>query len=481
MKKYKILLLAFLFLFLPLGVNAKNALTLDEDKTVQAGEEAKFQLGIVLDKNYNDKVQKITFDVVVESDQIGQITSAKGNILSNSNWTIKDTGGNISYDLSASPALTDQTGVSGGDHLLDLIIPVKTTALEGKIVVAIKNVVFQVLVPNPEPKPEDPELIEAYKSFIPTNINAEGITKAINVTKIVKSNVAKLKTLTVSIGELTPAFNPKVFSYEVIVKDTINKLTIEAICEENCSSINGAQNQTYRQSHILVTGENEPIKISVISEDGLQSETYVVNVFRGEKSEEKADLKSLTIEGFDLDPEFKSEVYTYYIRVPFDTENLNINHELFDTKSKVTIEGSDNLKAGEENQVKIIVKSEDGKLEHNYIIYVTKDEETSSSSEEIISPIEEKQENKEKKSNIWLIILIIVLALTIIALAFYFIFKKKNKNNEVDVEDLKDTVGISHDDDEELLEYTKEYTELIDNITEESKPKRTDSDDYGKL
>ncbi len=478
MKKLKLFLLTFLFIFLPLSVDAKNALTLDGDKEAGPGEEVKFQLGIQLDSKYNDYITNISFDIIVDNNVVGNVSRASAEALNL--WSINEK--NNSYVL-VSPK-TENTGVSNGDHLFELTIPIKKDAPEGKTTIQIKPNSFVVRIKNPDPKPEDPIEAEAWEEYIAHTIDdVEGITRAINVKNIPKSNVAKLEYLKISLGEMTPVFNPKTLEYQVVVKDTINKLTIEAKCSDNCYSINGNQNQLYRESHLLVTGENEPIKINILAEDRETPQIYTIIVFRGEKTEEKADLKSLTIEGFELDPEFNSQTYNYYLDVPSMTEKLDIKYELFDETSIVTITGNENFAEDKENVVKINVVTKDGKLEHNYIINVNKVKDKVSSSEIINIDEENDVKDKPKKNNLLLIILIVIISLTIIGVAFYLIFKKKKKDSptEVDVEELKDTVTISHEDDAELLEYTKEYTDLLDTIKEEEKPKRIDSDDYGKL
>jgi flagellar basal body-associated protein FliL len=78
-----------------------------------------------------------------------------------------------------------------------------------------------------------------------------------------------------------------------------------------------------------------------------------------------------------------------------------------------------------------------------------------------------------------LIIIIIILALLVIAGSFFFLFKNKKKNGKSKNDKDQDNhgVAISHEDDEELLEYTKEFTEFPNNLNDQIRK----DNDYDKL
>ncbi len=72
-----------------------------------------------------------------------------------------------------------------------------------------------------------------------------------------------------------------------------------------------------------------------------------------------SSLKSLSIEGYALSPSFGSSRYDYSVSVDFATESLNISALPNDDKASVRYEGNE-LKAGAETQVFIIVTAENG-------------------------------------------------------------------------------------------------------------------------
>ena len=468
MKKIYLLFALLLTLIIPMNVYAKSSLVLDDDKSVTAGKSAKFSMTINLDTLYNDKVSEINFDLEVTGGKTGTPTIVKSSTIDT--WQISNID-NKSFKLT--PKTSSSGGISTGDNLMDITIPVLADSPEGLIYVEVKNVSMFYKADNPSSSGE----------FINSPIpDVSGIKKSIDVKKLVESAVAELETLTISQGELNPAFSPNIYEYEVVVKDTINKFTISAKCKDNCSSINGNTKTTYEKSEILARGQNDPFEISVISQNGLNTKTYKISVYRGELIPERGDLKELKIENIELDPVFSPSTYNYYVKVPFDTTSLVVTYVPFDSNSTVTMEGNENLEVGVETPITIKVMSVDEKIEHTYTIYATREEEFSSTTvvESSISSSEEIKDNGNSK--LLMIIAIIVVSLTIIGLSFYFIFKN-NKNNKKIEEKLKKTtdiptVAISHKDDAELLEYTKEYTDLP---TLNNNKKTSNEDDYKKL
>jgi hypothetical protein len=88
------------------------------------------------------------------------------------------------------------------------------------------------------------------------------------------SNDASLKNLTVSEGELNPAFSPSVLSYTVLVPDTVESVSIEAVATHRGAAIS-PENLT----GIPLDNETNPITVTVTAEDGT-SRDYTVTVTR---------------------------------------------------------------------------------------------------------------------------------------------------------------------------------------------------------
>ena len=98
-----------------------------------------------------------------------------------------------------------------------------------------------------------------------------------------------------------------------------------------------------------------------------------------EKPEEKEDepeksnnkeLKSLTVEGYMLTPEFSNDVTDYSLTINDDVDSLEITAEPADEKAEVEIIGNSNLLIGD-NTIQVKVTAEDGTI-RTYRINVTK-------------------------------------------------------------------------------------------------------------
>lgn len=122
------------------------------------------------------------------------------------------------------------------------------------------------------------------------------------------------------------------------------------------------------------------LKVTGIAEDKTRveyngKEGYVASKYvSSEKPEEKsnnANLKSLTVEEYELTPKFAKDTGAYAITVPSTVEKLTVKAEVEDSKAKVEIKGNEGLKEGE-NTVAISVNAEDGTIKI-YEIKVTKE------------------------------------------------------------------------------------------------------------
>ena len=105
---------------------------------------------------------------------------------------------------------------------------------------------------------------------------------------------------------------------------------------------------------------------------------YVSSAYltKEEPEQEKSsnnDLKSLTIEGYTINPEFSSDVTEYNLNVGQDIETLSIDAVAEDENAKVEITGNGNLAIGQ-NTVEIKVTAEDETVK-TYTINVNRGEE----------------------------------------------------------------------------------------------------------
>ena len=270
-----------------------------------------------------------------------------------------------------------------------------------------------------------------------------------------KNNDASLTSLTVSQGELKPAFNSGTTSYSVEVPDTINAIKILA---------SAAEGATYSGSGVknLELGKNE-FQINVTAEDGKATKTYTITVLRGEEQKPSAFLKSLTINniGCVLSPKFEKDNLKYTVDVGEDITDLEFKYETEETGAEVVVEGNTDLEDGE-NLVTITVEASDKSDKQVYEITVYKNMQSKSKKSKVV--IHEK-----KKLKWWAILLIVLGILLLIGGVILILFKKgiigKNKPKKEKKDNIKNVL-FSDEEEEEVKEdtitevkYDNEYLE----------------------
>lgn len=252
-----------------------------------------------------------------------------------------------------------------------------------------------------------------------------------------------LSSLRIPNTTLNPAFSKNTTSYTAKVKD-ITSLSINATATDPNAKVQITDN--YKN---LQKGENK-IDIVVTSEDGNDSTTYSINVTlevtptEEELLKANTTLKSLEVKNYTLDPVFESTEKKYYLTVPYKVTSLDITAKSTNEKAKVEVEGNKKLIVGK-NTVKITVTSEDTKNKEVYQILVTrKDEEK-----------KVKQTCPDTTSNrewiIYSISMLIIFSLGIILGyilckkdVFKKIFRKRVKEETpVEIETLSDTIDVS--------------------------------------
>lgn len=196
------------------------------------------------------------------------------------------------------------------------------------------------------------------------------------------NNDPTLKNLIIEGFVLTPKFNKNTYNYTLEV-DNIDRITIKATSNNENTTIKGLG--TFE----LNTGKNT-YYIYGVAEDGSELK-YELNVIKKNGS---SSLNNLAIKGFNLDSEFKSEKYDYYISTEKNIKSLDINAAGTSDDDTIEIVGNENLKYGI----------------NNIYIRVTNKDKTTTTYKIVLEKI--KMDNP--KNNVLLIILFIMFILAII-------------------------------------------------------------------
>lgn len=194
-----------------------------------------------------------------------------------------------------------------------------------------------------------------------------------------KSNNANLSTMGVSPKEYDfTGFNKNKTSYNVTVPNNIDSLKVVYKTEHSKAKVSVTGNND------LEVGSNT-IKVVVTAEDGKTKKTYTIKVTKLATEDSKPGnlidddsndlvLKSLSIKGLELTPEFKKNVYSYEATIDMDTNDMSeveVKAEVENKNATVEITGNTNLEEGE-NVVNVIVKSNSSSEQTVYQITVNK-------------------------------------------------------------------------------------------------------------
>lgn len=155
------------------------------------------------------------------------------------------------YTVNVAKSVTEVTITAGKDH------PNQTVEGDGKKTLSADSVVF------------------------PVNVTAEDGVAAKTYTITVKrektaDSDATLKTLTVSAGTLTPAFDPSVTEYVDTLPNSVTSLTITGEANHKFAKVGNGGTVTADE---LEVGNNGPYSLVVLAED-LSVKTYSVTVVR---------------------------------------------------------------------------------------------------------------------------------------------------------------------------------------------------------
>lgn len=185
----------------------------------------------------------------------------------------------------------------------------------------------------------------------------------INIRRL--SNNANLATLSVTSnpqGTLSPSFTSTFYNYYTYTYDsTVSSINIAATLEDsaNASIVSGTgdYSSSDTEANIVTTAEDGTTK------------TYVVKFSRNKSSDN--DLKSLSIDGYNLNETFAPGTTAYTATVPGTVDNINVSAVVNDSHATIVSgTGSHSLNYGV-NTIQVRVKAENG-AEKDYTITVTR-------------------------------------------------------------------------------------------------------------
>lgn len=266
-----------------------------------------------------------------------------------------------------------------------------------------------------------------------------------------KSNVATLANLGIKGQYDFTGFRAAKTSYSVTVPNEAESVEIYASKGQSGQKITGTGVKQLKE------GTNT-VNVVVTAEDGTTTKTYTISIERKsaettdnteEKEEETSTeeqesfgLKELKIEGIEITPEFKTDIYEYSAELKEDKTSLELTTLPTVENAEIEVTGNEDLKDGE-NIITVIVKEKDTDKTATYQITVNK----ISNEQNITDTTINKMQLSQKKiivicAGLAVILLIIIILIVIIK-------KRKSANNS---EEYYYSELYSNDDKEEDLQ-----------------------------
>lgn len=281
-----------------------------------------------------------------------------------------------------------------------------------------------------------------------SNNNNNNTNNSSNDNENKKSNVATLKNLGITPNDFS-GFRKMTLNYSVKVPNSVSKIKIYADPTDSKATVTGTGNKN------LKVGKNT-FAIKVTAEDKKTTKTYVLNITREEKKEEKEPeentvenndveenkidetpaetkkegLSNLEISGFTLNPVFSQDNYEYNVDVPSDKKSLDIKTEKTNDNITVEVVGNENLKLGE-NVITLLVYNSKKENIATYQIFANLKEEKADVAG--VNSLYKHEKQKELGKRVIIIVAIIVIILIII-----IFITKKNKMIEKEFKDDKE-------------------------------------------
>lgn len=300
-----------------------------------------------------------------------------------------------------------------------------------------------------------------------------------------KSNNANLGNLGITPNDFT-GFRANKTSYSVTVPNNVSTINVYARKGHSGQTISGTGNKT------LNVGNNT-FNVVVTAEDGVTRKTYTINVRRkakDETTEEKPTeenpeedpleeifgLSELTVEGLNLNPEFKTDIYEYTLDLEEDKEKLDIITVSTEVNATIEVTGNEQLQNGE-NVITILVSNEAGDKTATYQITVNK----KIKDENLMAEEQEKIKQEKQKKIIMLACSAVAVVIIGIVAIVIIIKKSRNASSEIPYSNLYDEEDNFDDGNYEDYTYGLKPKQEIqedkldsENLAEEN----TEYDDY---
>jgi hypothetical protein len=199
----------------------------------------------------------------------------------------------------------------------------------------------------------------------PEGTTTKTYTVTMNRANASTSTDATLRSLTVSHGTLSPAFNSGTENYTVYVSSAVSSIILTAIVNKSGATVSGAGIKS------LNLGSNR-FDIIVTAPDGVTTKTYTVTMNRANASTSTdATLSSLTVDQGTLSPSFSPGTANYTVNVSSTVSRITLTATANQSGATVTGTGMKTFSFGS-HRFDITVTAPDGVTTKTYTVTVNR-------------------------------------------------------------------------------------------------------------
>jgi len=210
--------------------------------------------------------------------------------------------------------------------------------------------------------------------------NGSTTTYSVTVTRAASTD-ARLASLAISSGTLSPAFSSDTTSYTASVGNSVTSISVTPTTTDATATvkINGVVVKSGTASNINLKVGDNTITTIVTAQDGKTTDAYTIVVNRAPSS--VASLSNLSLSSGSLIPVFSTATLKYVAGVSNSTTSITITPTVTDPTATVMIDGKvvpNGSASGAlplaigDNTFTIVVIAEDGIAKETYIVVVTR-------------------------------------------------------------------------------------------------------------
>lgn len=172
------------------------------------------------------------------------------------------------------------------------------------------------------------------------NFNSDEVTV---ISEEQRAAAAELGALSVSAGNLSPAFDPGVHSYTVHVGLEVEQIIVTADTYDTTASL--SVNAQVYGNHAEIPVSLQPganvLPIVVHAADGLTSRSYTVTIYRSDDAaaESNADLSGLSVSRGVLQPSFDPDILTYFVEVGHAVSSIQVTAAVYGPATSLLLNG----------------------------------------------------------------------------------------------------------------------------------------------